>query len=55
MTQLAGVSPVRAAAIPRSVWRIAAVIALGAFAGQLDTSVVNVGLDTVARDLGADL
>ncbi|HEY2100251.1 MAG TPA: DHA2 family efflux MFS transporter permease subunit [Pseudonocardia sp.] len=55
MTQLAGVSPVRAAAIPRSVWRIAAVIAFGAFAGQLDTSVVNVGLDTLARDLGADL
>jgi len=41
--------------IPRQVWRVAAVIAFGAFTGQLDTSVVNVGLDTVARDLGADL
>jgi EmrB/QacA subfamily drug resistance transporter len=41
--------------IPRAVWRIAAVVAFGAFTGQLDTSVVNVGLDTVARDLGAEL
>ena len=41
--------------IPRQVWRVAAVIAFGAFTGQLDTSVVNVGLGTVARDLGADL
>ncbi|WP_245607280.1 DHA2 family efflux MFS transporter permease subunit [Pseudonocardia spinosispora] len=41
--------------IPRHVWRIAAIIAFGAFTGQLDTSVVNVGLDTVARDLGAGL
>jgi EmrB/QacA subfamily drug resistance transporter len=35
-----------------NVWRIAAVVALGAFTGQLDTSVVNVGLNTLARDLG---
>jgi EmrB/QacA subfamily drug resistance transporter len=39
-------------ALPRRVWLIAAVVALGAFAGQLDTSVVNVGLDTLTRDLG---
>jgi EmrB/QacA subfamily drug resistance transporter len=45
----------QAAPIPRAVWRVAAIVAFGAFTGQLDTSVVNVGLDTVARDLGADL
>lgn len=48
-------SPSRPAPIPYTVWRVAAIVAFGAFTGQLDTSVVNVGLDTVARDLGADL
>jgi EmrB/QacA subfamily drug resistance transporter len=43
------------AKIPYTVWRIAAIAAFGAFTGQLDTSVVNVGLDTVARDLGSAL
>lgn len=41
--------------IPWTVWRLAAVIAFGAFMSQLDASVVNVGLDTVARDLDAGL
>lgn len=41
--------------IPWAVWRLAAVIAFGAFMSQLDASVVNVGLDTVAGDLGAGL
>lgn len=41
--------------IPRDVWRLAAVIVFGAFMSGLDASVVNVGLDSLARDLNADL
>jgi EmrB/QacA subfamily drug resistance transporter len=41
--------------IPWPVWRLALVIVFGAFLSGLDTSVVNVGLDVIARDLGADL
>jgi EmrB/QacA subfamily drug resistance transporter len=37
------------------VWRLAWVIVFGAFASGLDTSLVNVGLDTIARDLGSGL
>ncbi len=42
-------------AIPRSVWRIATVIVFGAFMAGLDTSLVNVGLTTIAHELGARL
>ena len=41
--------------IPRKVWLLAAVIVFGAFMSGLDATIVNVGLDTVARDLGADI
>lgn len=41
--------------IPWPVWRLCGVIAFGAFMSGLDASVVNVGLDTIADDLGADL
>ncbi|MGH3655189.1 MAG: MDR family MFS transporter [Micromonosporaceae bacterium] len=41
--------------IPWQVWRLASVIAFGAFMSGLDTSVVNVGLHTIARDLNAGL
>ena len=41
--------------IPLAVWRLAAVIVLGAFMSGLDASVVNVGLETLARDLDTDL
>ncbi len=41
--------------IPGSIWRIAAVVILGAFMAGLDTSLVNVGLSTVARSLSASL
>lgn len=41
--------------IPRRVWRLAAVIVFGAFMSGLDASVVNVGLDTVTRELDSDL
>jgi EmrB/QacA subfamily drug resistance transporter len=41
--------------IPWAVWRLAFVVAFGAFMSQLDTSVVNVGLDTIASDLNARL
>lgn len=43
------------APIPWPVWRLALVMAFGAFMSQLDTSVVNVGLDTIATDLRAGL
>ncbi|SCG57503.1 DHA2 family efflux MFS transporter permease subunit [Micromonospora humi] len=42
-------------AIPWRVWRLALVIAFGAFISQLDTSIVSVGLDTIAGDLDAGL
>ncbi|MFE0021306.1 MDR family MFS transporter [Amycolatopsis sp. NPDC059021] len=37
------------------LWRICWVIVFGAFAGMLDTTVVNVGVDTLVRDLGTGL
>ncbi|MGI5157984.1 DHA2 family efflux MFS transporter permease subunit [Microbispora sp. CA-102843] len=43
------------APIPWPVWRLALVMAFGAFMSQLDTSVVNVGLGTIATDLRAGL
>ncbi len=41
--------------VPASVWRIATVVILGAFMAGLDTSLVNVGLATIARRLSASL
>lgn len=41
--------------IPRRVWLLAGVIVFGAFMSGLDATIVNVGLDTVARHLDADL
>ena len=41
--------------IPWPVWRVALVIVFGAFVGMLDTSLVNVGLDRIGRDLSASL
>ncbi|MFI5956738.1 MDR family MFS transporter [Cryptosporangium sp. NPDC051539] len=37
------------------VWRLAAIIASGAFLSGLDASIVNVGLDTITGELGASL
>jgi len=42
-------------AIPAEVWRVAAVIVFGAFMANLDTSLVNVGLDTIAHNLRTPL
>lgn len=42
-------------AVPGHVWRVTAVIIVGAFMTQLDAALVNVGLATVARDLSASL
>lgn len=39
------------APIPWTVWRLALVIAAGAFMSGMDASVVNVGLETIADDL----
>lgn len=41
--------------IPWPTWRLALVIVFGAFLSGLDASIVAVGLDTIARDLGSDL
>lgn len=41
--------------IPAAVWGIAAVITFGGFASGLDTSLVNVGLNIIGRDLSASL
>lgn len=38
-----------------ATWRLAAVIVVGAFMSGLDASVVNVGLDSISRDLNTDL
>jgi len=38
--------------IPPEVWRIAGVVVFGAVMGMLDTSLVNIGLKTIAADLG---
>jgi EmrB/QacA subfamily drug resistance transporter len=43
------------APIPRQVWGIAAVVTFGTFMSGLDTSLVNVGIETIGRDLHADL
>ncbi|WP_020657536.1 DHA2 family efflux MFS transporter permease subunit [Amycolatopsis benzoatilytica] len=44
-----------AAPIDRATWRICWVIVFGAFASGLDASVVTIGLDSISRDLHADL
>jgi EmrB/QacA subfamily drug resistance transporter len=54
----AGLAPVMKSGsdtIPRAVWKVAAVVVAGAFTSQLDTSVVNIGLNTIGKDLGASL
>jgi EmrB/QacA subfamily drug resistance transporter len=43
------------AAIPAPVWRLAAILTFGAFMSGLDSALVNVGLDTIHRELGASL
>lgn len=54
-SDVAGVAPPAVEAIPAKVWGVAAVITFGAFMSGLDTSLVNVGLDTIGRDLHASL
>ncbi|HVW42559.1 MAG TPA: MDR family MFS transporter [Amycolatopsis sp.] len=41
--------------IPWAVWRVSLVLVFGAFVSMLDTSLVNVGLDSIGTDLGARL
>jgi EmrB/QacA subfamily drug resistance transporter len=40
---------------PATVWRVVPVVIFGAFMSNLDTSLVNVGLDTIGRQLHAPL
>ena len=39
----------------REVWTVATVVIVGMIMSILDTTIVNVALDTLARDLGASL
>src|SRR5689334_22839830 len=41
--------------IEAHVWRIAAVVVLGTIMSVLDTTIVNVALDTLGRDLNASV
>lgn len=41
--------------IDRQTWRMCWVVVFGAFASGLDASLVNIGLDTISRDLHASL
>ncbi|MFC5185056.1 DHA2 family efflux MFS transporter permease subunit [Actinomadura harenae] len=41
--------------IPRHVWTVTWVVVFGAFIAALDSSLVNVGLDSIGRDLGVSL
>lgn len=41
--------------IESHVWRIAAVVVLGTIMSALDTTIVNVALDTLGRDLHASV
>ncbi|MFH9352952.1 MFS transporter [Kitasatospora sp. NPDC017646] len=45
------VRPVRREPLPAGLWKMGAVLALGPILALLDTTVVNVGIDPVARDL----
>src|SRR5215469_6280356 len=47
--------PEPAPGIPAAVWRLAAVVVLGAFMSNLDTSVVNVGLDRIGVGMHSTL
>ncbi len=42
-------------AVPTSVWRVATVLASGSVMTGLDTSLVNVGIEIIGRDLDASL
>ena len=41
--------------LSRELWRVALIVALGAMISQIDTSVVNVGLERIGRDLDSGL
>lgn len=51
-TQARPSTPVR---IPVEVWRVAAVIIVGSFMSTLNSSLINVGLNTISRDLSVPL
>jgi len=53
--QRAGGAPDAHTPLPRAVWRVALIIAMGATISQIDTSVVNVGLARIGHDLHAGL
>ncbi len=55
MTMTSTTAPVESDKIPRQVWIISAVAMLGALMSILDTTIVNVGLATLGKDLHSTL
>ena len=41
--------------LDRALWRLASVVVLGTIMSILDTTIVNVAIETLGRDLGASL
>jgi MFS family permease len=46
---------VTAPGLDRALWRLATVVVLGTIMSILDTTIVNVAIDTLGRELGAPL
>ena len=55
MADVAVAEPTHSTPIEAHVWRIATVVVLGSIMSILDTTIVNVALDTLGRDLHASL
>jgi len=55
MTRVEGVAAPAQPEISAATWRLAWVIAFGAFAGGLDTSLINIALNTIQNEFHADL
>ncbi|HJD81758.1 MDR family MFS transporter [Kitasatospora aureofaciens] len=49
------VRPVRSEPLPPGLWKMGVVLALGPILALLDTTIVNVGIDSVARDLHSSM
>src|ERR1044072_9460388 len=41
--------------LDRALWRLASVVVLGTIMSILDTTIVNVAIETLGRDIGASL
>jgi EmrB/QacA subfamily drug resistance transporter len=52
---VASVRPAAEPVVPREVWRIAIVVILGGLMSSLDTTIVNIALDSLSHDLHTSL